>query len=139
VSAARKNKIKKMLLFHLLFSTDICGLEAMLNPVYMDNVVSTTSESESGNGLVSNSGQLPSELAAQIPTVVTEDSSDIHIDPPLQHHGPLTVKHYVNLKGKDDVGYLAENPSKNADTTTQQPSEEANAVGMYTRVVQTFV
>jgi hypothetical protein len=88
--------------------------------------------------LVSVSGQLPSELAAQLPTVVVENSSDIHIGPRLQYNGPVTVKQYITVKGKDDLGSLAENPCKNTDTVTPQPPEGANPVGMYTRVIQTF-
>ena len=125
-----------MLLFRLLFSTDVFGLEDMLNPFYMDNVLAT-SETETENELVSISGQLPSELTAQLPTVVVENSSDIHIGPRLQYNGPVTVKQYITVKGKDD-GPLAENPYKNTDTISPQPPEGANPVGMYTRVNQTF-
>jgi hypothetical protein len=110
----------------------------MLNPFYMDNVVAATSESESENELVSISGQLPSELAAQMPSVVVENSSDIHIGPRHQYNGPVTVKQYITVKGKDDAGSLAENPSKNTDTTTLQPPADANTVGMYGRVIHTF-
>ena len=126
-----------MLLFRLLFSTDVFGLEDMLNPFYMDNVLAT-SETETENELVSISGQLPSELTAQLPTVVVENSSDIHIGPRLQYNGPVTVKQYITVKGKDDVGPLAENPYKNTDTISPQPPEGANPVGMYPRVNQTF-
>jgi hypothetical protein len=120
----------------VLFSTDVFGLEAMLNPFHMDNVVAT-SESESENELVSISGQLPSELAAQLPTVVVENSSDIHIGPRLQYNGPVTVKQYITVKGKDGVESLAENFYKNTDTISPQPPESANPVGMYIRVIQT--
>jgi hypothetical protein len=136
VSTAVKKK-KRVLLFRLLFSTDVFGLEAMLNPFHMDNVVATT-ESESDNELFSISGQLPSELAAQLPTVVVENSSDIHIGPRLQYNGPVTVKQYITVNGKDGVGSLAENFCKNTDTVSPQPPEDANPVGMYTQVIQTF-
>jgi hypothetical protein len=109
----------------------------MMNPFFMDNVVATT-ESESDNELVSVSGQLPSELAAQLPTVVVENSSDIHIGPRLQYNGPVTVKQYITVKGKDDIGSSAENPCKNTDTIFPQPPEGSNPVGMYTQVIQTF-
>jgi hypothetical protein len=122
----------------LLFSTDVFGLEAMLNPFHMDNIVAT-SESESENELVSFSGQLPSELAAQLPTVVVENSSDVHIGPRLQYHGPVTVNQYITVKGKDGVESFAENPCKNTDTISPQPPEVANPMGMYIRVIQTFV
>ena len=128
---------KSVLLFRLLFSTDVFGQEAMMNPFYMDNVVATT-ESESDNELVSVSGQLPSELAAQLPTVVVENSSDIHIGPRLQYNGPVTVKQYITVKGKDDVGSLAENPCKDTDTISPQPPEGSNPVGMYTQVIHHF-
>jgi hypothetical protein len=127
-----------MLLFYLLFSTGVCGLEAMLNPVYMDNVVGTKSESESENALLGISGQLPSVLAAQIPTVAVEKYSDIHIGPHLQHNGPVTVEHFITVNGKDNFGYLPETPSKNTDSTTPQPPVDTNAVGMYSRVIQIF-
>jgi hypothetical protein len=110
----------------------------MLNPVYMDNVVASTSGSESENELVSICGHLPSELTAQIPTVVVDDSSDVHIGPRLHYHAPVTVKQYITVKGKDDAGSLAENPSKNTDTTILQPPEDANTVGTYGRVIHTF-
>jgi len=103
----------------------------------MDSVVATT-ESESENELVSISGQLPSELAAQLPSFCVENSSHIHIGPRLQYHGPVTVNHYVTVKGKDDVESLAENPYKNTDIITPQPPEDVDAMGMYTRVIQTF-
>ena len=130
-------KKNKLLLFHLLFSTDVFGQEAMHNPFHMDNVVAI-SESESENELVSISGQLPSELAAQLPTVVVENSSDIHIGPHFQYNGPVTVKQYITVKGKDDVGSIAENLCKNTDTISPQPPEGATPVGMYTWVIQTF-
>jgi len=119
-----------MLLFLLLFCTDVCGLEAMLNPFYMDNVVATT-ESESENELVRLSGQLPSQVAAQLPTVFVENSSDIHIGPRL-HNCPVTVQQYITVKGKDDIESLAENPFKDTNTISLQPPESANPVGMYT-------
>jgi hypothetical protein len=110
----------------------------MLNPFHMDSVVAT-SESESENELVSFSGQLPSELAAQLPTAVVENSSDVQIGPRLQYHSPVTVNQYITVKGKDDIESLAENPCKNTDTITAQPPEGGNPVGMYTPVIQTFV
>jgi hypothetical protein len=109
----------------------------MLNPFYVDNVV-TTSESELENELVSVSGQLPSQLAAQIPTVVVENSSDIHIGPRLQYNGPVTVKQYITVKGKDDVGFSSETPFIDTAITNLQRPEVANPVGMYTRMIQTF-
>jgi hypothetical protein len=138
VSTACENKKKSMLLFHLLFSTGVFGLEAMLNPFYTDDAVAATSESESENELVSISGQLPSELAAQMPSVVVENSSDVHIGPRLQYNGPVTVKQYITVKGKDSVRYSPGDPSKETDITTPQPPEDAHTVGMYGRVVQTF-
>jgi hypothetical protein len=129
-----KIKKKSMLIFHLLFSTGVFGLEAMLNPSYTD----TTSESELENELASISGQLPSELAAQMPSVVVEDSCDVHVGPCLRYHGPVTVKQYAVVKEKDDGGSLAENSSKNTDSTTPQPPENAHTVGMYSRVIQMF-
>jgi hypothetical protein len=113
----------------VLFSTDVFGLEAMLNPFHLDNVVATP-ESESENELVSISGQLPSELTAQLPTVVVENSSDIHIGHRLQYNGPVTVKQYITVKGKDGVESLAENLHKNTDTISPQPPESVNPVGM---------
>ena len=126
-----------MLLFSLLFSTDVCGLEAMLNPFYMDNVVATT-ESETENELVSLSGQLPSEVAAQLPPVAVENSSDIHIGPRLHYHCPVTVQQYITVNKKDDVESLAENTSKDTDTISPQPPEGSKPVGMYSWVIQTF-
>jgi len=123
-----KIKKKSVLLFHLLFCTDVCGLEAMLNPFYMENVVAAT-ESETGNELVNLAGQLPPELAAPLPTVVVENSSDIHIGPRLQYNGPVTVKQYITVKGKDGVVSEAENPSKDPDTISPQSPEGANPVG----------
>ena len=116
-----------MLLFRLLFSTDVCSLEAMLNP--LDNVVATT-KSESENELVSLSGQLPSEVAAPLTTAVFENSSDIHIGPHLHYHCPVTVQQCITVKGKDGIGSEAENPSKDPDTISLQPPEGANPVGM---------
>jgi hypothetical protein len=110
----------------------------MLNPFYTDNGVAATSESESENELVSISGHVPSELAAQMPSVVVENSSDIHIGPRLQYNGPVTVKQYITVKGKDSVGYIPENSSKETDIPIPQPPENANTVGMYSRVVQTL-
>ena len=109
----------------------------MHNPVIMDNVVAI-SVSDSENGLVSISGQLPSELAAQLPTVVVENSSDIHIGPHFQYNGPVTVKQYMTVKGEDDVESLAENFYKETDTISLQPQEGATPEGMYTWVIQTF-
>jgi len=130
VSTARKNKKKiSVLLFRLLFSTDVCDLEAMLNPFYTDNVVAT-SDSESENELVSFSGQLPPQVAAQLPTVVVENSSDIHIGPRL-HKCPVTFQQYVTVKGKDDVESLAKNFFKDTDTISPQPPEGVDPVGMY--------
>ena len=129
MSTACENKKISVLLFRLLFSTDVRGLEAMLNPTFMGNVVSTT-ESESENELVSISGQLPSELTAQLPTVVVENSSDIHIGPRLQYNGPVTVKQYITVKGKDGIESVVENPYKDPDTISPQPPEGANPVGM---------
>jgi len=126
-----------VVIFRLLFSTDIFGLEAMHNPVCMDNVMAI-SESESENELVSISGQLPSELAAQLPSVVVENSSDIHIGPHLQYNGPVTVKQYMTVKGKDDVRSFAGNICKNIDTISPHPREGAKPMGMYTPVIQTF-
>ena len=101
----------------------------MLNPFEMDNVVAIT-ESDSENELVSISGQLPSQMAAQLPTVVVENSSDVHIGPRLQYNGPVTVKQYITVKGKDGVGSIDENSSKDPDTISPQPPEGANPVGM---------
>ena len=109
----------------------------MHNPVIMDNVVAI-SVSDSENGLVSISGQLPSELAAQLPTVVVENSSDIHIGPHFQYNGPVTVKQYMTVKRKDDVESLAENFYKKTDTISLQPPEGATPEGMYIWVIQTF-
>jgi hypothetical protein len=103
----------------------------------MDNIVAT-SESESENELVSFSGQLPSELAAPLPTAVVENSSDIQLGPHLQYHSPVTGNQYVTEKGKGGVEFLAENPYKNTDTITAQPPESANPMGMYIRVIQSF-
>ena len=126
-----------MLLFRLLFSTDVFGLEAMLNPVFMDNVVAIP-ESESENELDGISGQLSSELAAQLPTVFVENSSDIHIGPRFQYNSPVTVNRYITVKGKDGVGSVPENLYKNTDTISPQPPEGSNPVGMYTGVIETF-
>jgi len=120
-----------VVLFRLLFYTDIFGLEAMHNPVFVDNVVAT-SESKSENELVSVSGQLPSELAAQLPAVVIENSSDSHTGPRIQYKSPVTVNQHIMVKGKDDVESSAENLCKNTDTISPQPPEGANPVGMYT-------
>jgi len=119
-----------VLLFCLLFSTDVCGLEAMLNP-YMDNVVATT-ELDSENELVSLSGQLPSEVAAQLPTVIIENSSDVHIGPRLQYLGPVTVNRYITVNVNDGVESLAENLCRDIGAIFPQPPEGANPVGMFT-------
>jgi len=119
-----------VLLFRLLFSTDVCGLEAMLNP-YMDNVVATT-ELDSENELVSISGQLPSEVAAQLPTVLVENSSDIHIGPRFNYNGPVIFNRYITVNVNDGVLSLDENLCKDIDTIFPQPPEGANPVGMFT-------
>jgi hypothetical protein len=121
---------KPVLLFNLLFSTDLCVLEAMLNPLSMDNFVATQ-ESESENELVSISGEFQSELVAQIPMVV-ENSSDIHVGPHLQYNDVVANRQYITVKGKDDIRSLAETPSKNAETTSPHPPEGVNPVGMCT-------
>ena len=135
MSAACKNKkkIKKksMLLFHLLFSTDLCVLEVMMDQLSMDNVVATQ-DSESENELVSISGQLPSDLAAQIPSVGVENCCDIHIGLHLQCKDAVANKQYITVKGKDGIGSLAERPSKNIETNTLHPPEGANPVGTCT-------
>ena len=101
----------------------------MLNPFYMDNVVAT-SDSESRNELVSFSGQLPPNVAAELPRVVVENSSDIHVGPRL-HNCPVTFQQYVTVKGKDDVESLAKNFFKDTDTISPQPPEGVDPVGMY--------
>jgi hypothetical protein len=126
-----------VLLFRLLFSTGVFGLEAMLNPVFMDNVVAI-SESESENELVSCSGQLPSELAAPLLRAVVENSSDIHIGPRFQYNSPVTVNQYITVKGKDDVESVPENLYENTDTISPQPPEGSNPVGVYSGVIETF-
>ena len=93
----------------------------MLNPFYTDSVVAT-SDSESENELVSYSGHLPSQVAAQLPTVVVENSSDIHIGPRL-HNCPVTFQQYVTVEGKDDVESFTEDPFKDTDTISPQPPE----------------
>ena len=122
-----------MLLFQLLFSTDLCVLEVMMDQLSMDNVVATQ-KSASENELVSISGQLPSELVAQIPSVVVENSSDVHIGPHLQYKDAVANKQYITVKGKGDIGSLAERPSKNTETNTVHPPEGAIPVGMFTGV-----
>ena len=118
----------------MLFSTDVCVLKVMLNPFSMDNVVGTQ-DSESENELVSISGQLPSDLATQISSVVVENSSDIHIGPRLQYNAPVTIKQYITVKGKNGDP-VAETSSENTDTTTQHPPEGANPVGTCTQVIR---
>jgi hypothetical protein len=103
----------------------------------MDNVVTIT-ESEPENELVSVSGQLPSELAAQLPTVVIGNSEDIHVGPCYQYNSPVTVNQYITVKGKDDVESVPENLYENTDTISPQPPEGANPVGMYSGVTETF-
>jgi hypothetical protein len=98
----------------------------MLNPFYTDNVVAT-SDSESENELVSISGQLPPEVAAPLPTVVVENSTDVHVGPRYHYNGPVTVI----IDGKDDVRSFTENLYKNTDIITPRPPEGANPVGMY--------
>lgn len=73
----------------------------MLNRYVNEDVA--TSESESDNELASIPGQSSSELAQQIPSVFVEKSSDIHIGPRLQYNGPVTVKQYITVNGKESI------------------------------------
>ena len=95
-------------------------------------------ELESENELDSISGQLSSELAAQLPTVVVENSEDIHIGPRYQYNSPVTLNQYITVKGKDGVESVPENLYGNTDTIYPQPPEGSNPVGMYTGVIETF-
>ncbi|KAJ4439352.1 hypothetical protein ANN_07474 [Periplaneta americana] len=63
------------------------------------------SESESDNELATIPGPSPSQLAGQTPPVFVENSSNIHIGPNLQYNGPVTVKQYITVNGKDEVSY----------------------------------
>jgi hypothetical protein len=118
-----------VIFFHLLFCTGVFGLEAMLNPVFIDDVVTIT-ESEPVNELVSISGHLPSELTAPLPTVVVESSSDIHVGPRYQYNSLVTVNQYITVKGKDDIETVPANHYKNTDTISPQPPEGSDPVGM---------
>ena len=129
----QKLKEKSVLLFHLLFCRDLCVLEVMMDQLSMDNVVATQ-DSESENELVSISGHLKSDLAAQIPSVGVENCCDIHIGPHLQCKDAVANKQYITVKGKDGIGSLAERPSKNIETNTVHPPEGAIPVGMFTGV-----
>jgi hypothetical protein len=107
----------------------------MLNPFHTDKFVAN-SESDSEMELVSVSGQLPFELKAQSPEDVIENLSDNLTGPHLQDNGPVTVKHDVTVKAKDDVEALPENLYQNTDTITPQPPEGVNPKGKYTFVIQ---
>ena len=134
MSTESKNKKINAVFSFVILHRCVCVLEVMLNPFSMDNVVGTQ-DSESENELVSISGQLPSDLAAQIPSVVVENSSDIHIGPRIQYNAPVTIKQYITVKGKNGVDPVAETSSENTDTTTQHPPEGAKPVGTCTQVI----
>jgi hypothetical protein len=128
---------KLMYVTDLSFSTDVCDLEAMLNHYVNEDV--TTSESESENELANIPGQSSSELAQQIPPVFVENSSDIHIGPRLQYNGPVTVKQYITVNGKDSIKSSAGKLRNDIAETSIQPPEVLVKNSMYTRVVQTFL
>jgi hypothetical protein len=135
VSTVRKNKIS-VFLFHLLFSTDIFGLETMLNR-FLKHKAEATSVSHYVNVMFGGSSQLPSQMAAGSPTDIFQNSSDVHIGPRHQNNTQVTVNQYVRLI--DDVEPLAGNTCQNADTITPHPPEGANRVGKYSCVIGTFV
>jgi hypothetical protein len=111
----------------LLYFTDVCDLDAMLNSYYG----SRDDEANSGNELACITGQSPSGLAAQMPSVFVGDSSDIHIGPRLQDIGQLTVKQYITVNGKDAIESSYENFSHDIALTGLQPPDVAIARSMY--------
>jgi hypothetical protein len=125
-----------MYLTDLSFSTDVCDLQAMLNRYVNEDVA--TSESESDNELASIPGQSSSELAQQIPSVFVEKSSDIHIGPRLQYNGPVTVKQYITVNGKDSIKSSPGKLCSDIAKTGIQPPEVVVTNSMYTRVFQIF-
>jgi hypothetical protein len=98
----------------------------MLNSYY-----GSRDEANSGNELACITGQSPSELAAQMPSVFVENSSDIHIGPHLQYNGPVTVKQYITVNGKDEIESSYENFSHDIALTGLQPPDVAIAKSMY--------
>jgi hypothetical protein len=120
----------------LSFSTDVCDVEAMLNHYVNEDV--TTSESESENELANIPGQSSSELAQQIPSVFVENSSDIHIGPRLQYNGPVTVKQYITVNGKNSIKSSPGELCNDIANTGVEPPEVVITNSMYTRVVKTF-
>jgi hypothetical protein len=111
-----------------LYFTDVCDLDAMLNH-YRGSEDAANSENE----LVSIPGHSPSELAAQMPSVFVENSSDIHIGPRLQYNGPVTVKQDTIVNGKDEMKSSSENFSHDIATTGLQPLDVMIAKSMYIR------
>jgi hypothetical protein len=116
----------------LSFFTGVCDLEAMLNHYVTEDV--STSESESEKELASIPGQLASEQAQQIPSVFVENSSDIHIGPHLQYNGPVTVKQYITVNGKDSIKSSSRKFCDEIATTGIQPPEVVITNSMYTEL-----
>ena len=58
---------------------------------------SSESDSDEGNALA----QLPQNLVAQTPQVLVDNSSDVHIGPHFQYSGPITVKQYITVNGRE--------------------------------------
>jgi hypothetical protein len=97
------------------------------------------SESEPENELVTIPGQSPSELAAQIPSVHVENSSDIHIGPRLQYNGPVTVKQYITVNGKDGIKSSPEELSHDIASTGLQPLKLVLSGSKCPRAIQSCV
>jgi hypothetical protein len=121
-----------MYLSDLSFSTDACDLEAMLSHYVNEDVA--TSESESENELANIPGQSSSELAQHMPSVFVEKSSDIHIGPHLQYNGPVTVKQYITVNGKDSIKSTHRKVCNDIAQTGIQPPEVVITNSMYTEL-----
>lgn len=104
----------------------------MLNHYVNEDV--TISESESESELASIPGQLCSEQAQQTPSVFVENSSDIHIGPHLQYNGPVTVKQYITVNGKDNMKSLPSKLCNDIATSGIQPPEAVITNSMYTKL-----
>jgi hypothetical protein len=92
-------------------------------------------ESENGddsvNDLISIPGSSSSGLATQTPSVFVENSSDVHIGPRLQYSGPVTVKQYITVDGKNAIKSSSDEFSQDIAKTGLQPLEVVIGNSMY--------
>jgi hypothetical protein len=66
-----------------------------------------------------------------MPSVFVENSSDIHVGPRLQYIGPVIVKQYITVNGKDEIESSYENFSHDIALTGLQPPDVAIARSLY--------